>query len=569
MRLGAATVATAALGIALGAASGAAGAPSVLAKLPAGADARDVARDAGVTLARSFPRIGWAEFEVPPGDAADARERLLDDPRVFRLDYQRRGESLETEVVPADPYTTRPPVFSVGGLRTDYHWQQARFFEAWDLGRASARTRVAVIDSEIDIAHPDIAPKVAAAYNAERQHPATYRTPDVRASDAQIAGVGVGDNDLHGSHVAGLAAAATDNGVGVSGAGFAASLMAVKVTLTVPAGPSGDATFVGNAVEGIVWAADSGAEVLNMSFGTTTYHQALADAVAYAAGRDVLLVAAAGNTQDDPAGAGAALYPAALPGVLAVGATGPGGAIAPYSTNGAYVDVAAPGSRILSTWDTRASGVPIDGQPAPGYQLLSGTSMAAPIAAGLGALVRDLRPGLTAAQAGGVITATAADRGAPGRDPAYGAGVIDAEAALRAAAIAVSVPPDPAAPAAALGRGPSALRTGTRVRYRCTVGGRTVPMAAARRLAVARGARLVCRGRTTPALGRVGLQVQRLLKGRWTRIGSFPTRADGRFGFVVRLTSAGPWAVRARLPRTATHAAAAGAAARVAVATRS
>ena len=98
-----------------------------------------------------------------------------------------------------------------------------------------------------------------------------------------------------------------------------------------------------------------------MSFGTGTNHQALADAVAYAAAKDVLLVAAAGN--DQTSAPGVALYPAALPDVVAVGATGPTGEITPFSTNGAYVDVAAPGSRILSTWDTRAPGVPVLGGP--------------------------------------------------------------------------------------------------------------------------------------------------------------------------------------------------------------
>jgi hypothetical protein len=98
------------------AAGPAAGAPSVLAKLPAGGDARDVARDAGVTLARAFPAIRWAEFELP-GDPAGARERLLDDPRVFRLDWQRRGDVLEAQVVPDDTFTASPG--SIGGASTD------------------------------------------------------------------------------------------------------------------------------------------------------------------------------------------------------------------------------------------------------------------------------------------------------------------------------------------------------------------------------------------------------------------------------------------------------------------
>jgi subtilisin family serine protease len=523
------------------AAAPAAGAPTVLAELRAGADPRDVARDNGATLVRSFPEIGWAEYETPDGEpVAAARGDLLDDRRVFRLDFARRGMALEPLAVPNDTYTASPLRF-FDGVETDFHWEQARFYPAWDRSRASLATRVAVLDSEIDGLHPEIAPKVVAAYNAELGTPG-YQTPDTRASQAQIDG-----GDLHGTHVAGIAAAATNNGAGVSGAGFDAGLMPVKITLTVEPGPAGDATYEANAIDGILWAANNGARVLNMSFGTTQYQPALAAAVAYGASRDVLLVAAAGNSQDDPGGQGATIYPAALPDVLSVGATDHNGAIAGFSTNNPSVDVSAPGVRILSTWDTRAEGAPLSGGGnLSGYFVLSGTSMASPVVAGLGALVRGLRPDLTAAQAQAVIVSTAADRGAPGRDDAYGTGLIDADAAVRAAAIATSVPPDPAAPATNP-QLPSPLRPAVRIRYRCTVGKRLVRLGTVRRLAVPRNARLVCRGTTAPALRRSRLQVQRLVRGRWTRIALVPTTARGRFGFVVRLRAPGTWTVRAAL----------------------
>ena len=410
-------LAAAALGLAVAAAP-AAGAPTVLAELRDGADPRDVARDNGATLVRSFPEIGWAEYDTGDGEpVGPARQDLLDDGRVFRLDYQRRGAALEPQAVPNDDFTRTPFFFTYRGVtyRTDYPWEQARFYAAWDRARASLVTRVAVLDSEIDVQHPEIGPKVVAAYNAEAQFPTTYRSGDTRASAAQVAG----EDDLHGSHVAGIAAAVTNNDAGVSGAGFDAGLMPVKITLTVEPGPAGDALYEANAIDGILWAANNGARVINMSFGTPQYQPALAEAVAYAASRDVLLVAAAGNSQDDPGGPGGPLYPAALPNVLAVGATGPDGAIAAFSTNGAYVDVAAPGVTILSTWDVRAPGQPLTG---PGYEVQSGTSMAAPMVAGLGALVRAQRPDLTAGQAEATIVGTAVDRGAPGRDEAYGAG---------------------------------------------------------------------------------------------------------------------------------------------------
>jgi subtilisin family serine protease len=552
-----AALAAAALSAALAAAPAAAGAPSVLAKLPGGADAHDVARDAGLTLARAFPEIGWAEFAVPDGDVAEAREDLLGDRRVFRLDWQRRGDGFEPQIVPSDTFTATPG--SIGGASTDYQWRLPNFITAWDVGRGSAATRIAVLDSEIDVAHSELAPKVAGAYNAERQFPATYGTPDVRASDAQIAEANASpnDNDLHGSHVAGLAGAATHNGDGVSGAGFDSALLPVKVTLTVPNTPQGDATYVGNVVDGILWATGAGARVMNMSFGTGTYHQAIADAVAYAAASDVLPVAAAGNSQ--ATAPGVPLYPGALPGVLAVAAVDPSGTITSFSTNGDYVDVAAPGVQILSTWDTRAPGQPLSQPPGArlaGYFALSGTSMATPIVSGLAALMRDLRPDLTAPQTEGLIQATAVDRGAPGRDVQYGFGLIDADAAMRAAAAFAAPPqPPPPSPAAAPIR-QAPLRTVTRLRYRCRAGVRRVP--AGSRLAVRRGARLVCRGSTLPALRRARLQVQRLVKGRWVRVATAPTTAEGRFGFTVRLRATGLWTIRAAVTATPSRAASAG-----------
>jgi subtilisin family serine protease len=564
--LSAAAVAALALACAP-AALGAPGSPTVLAQLPAGADARDVARDAGLVLSRAFPEIGWAEFEVPGGggDTADARGRLLDDPRVFRLDWQRSGESLETHVVPSDTFTSSPASFE-DGETTDWQWRRGDFYPAWDVGRGSARTRVAVLDSEIDTNHPELAPKVVAAYNAEAQFPSTYRSANVRASDSQIAGAQADpdDNDLHGTHVAGLAAAATNNGAGVSGAGFDTALMASKVTLSVPAGAGGTSRFVANVVDAITWATDSGARVINMSFGTGTFHPALAAAVGYAVSHDVLPVAAAGNTQEDPSLRGLPLYPAALPGVLAVGATDSSGAITSFSTQGAYVDVAAPGDRILSTWDTRAPGVEAGPGRIAGYQVLRGTSMASPIVAGLAGLMRDLRPDLGEGQIESIIEATAIDRGAPGRDPAYGAGDIDAAAAMRATASAV--PGGPAASQPAAGPAPARLIARSRITYACAVGERRARIG--RRLAIVRGARLVCRGRVVPAQAGVRILVQRLRHGTWTAIGAAKTTAHGRVRFSVRLRTRGFWAVRGIVPRTATHGFATGGATRLAVAPR-
>ncbi len=557
-----AAIAAATLSAALAAAPAAAGAPTVLAKLPAGGDARDVARDAGVTLARAFPEIGWAEYELPGGDAADARGRLLDDPRVFRLDWQRSGEGFEPLVIPDDTYTTTPLTFGSTTVTTEWHWRQSGFYAAWDVSRGGPGARVAVLDSEIDTPHPELVGKVVAAYNAEAQFPATYRSADVRASSAQITQAinDPNDNDLHGTHVAGLAGAATGNGAGVSGAGYDTPLMASKVTLTVQNNDAGNALFVANVVDAIMWATDAGASVINMSFGTGNYSPALASAVAYAVSRNVLPVAAAGNTQDTPE-AGVPLYPAALPGVLAVGSIEPSGTISSFSTNGTYVDVAAPGSMILSTWDRR-----VPGNPVAGYTVLQGTSMATPIVAGLAGLMRNLRPDLTPAETEGIIQATATDRGAPGRDVQYGAGVLNADAAVRGALAFQRTAPPPPPPAAAPAPPQAPLRTLARLRYRCSAGAKKVRTGT--QVAVPSGARLVCRGSTLPALRRTRLQVQRLVGGRWVRVATTPTTAEGRIRFAIRLRAPGRWTIRAAVLPSASRAASAGPRAKLTVTRR-
>jgi subtilisin family serine protease len=547
-RLRAAAIAAAAvLAAALAVATPAGGAapddrpPSLLAKLAAGADGAGLARDHGLVLARSFPEIGWAELEVPSGDPLAAGRELLRDGRVFRLDFQRRGETLAAGLIPRDPFTTTP--ISLGqGLTSDYHWRQANFFPAWDVSRGSSAVRIAVVDSEFDTEHPDLKNKFTTGYNAERQT-GPYRSSNVRASDEQIQGAlaNPDNNSLHGTHVAGLVGAATDNLVGVSGAGFDSVLVPVKVSLNFQVGDTADAKFVGDAVEGIRWAADNGASVINMSFGTPRFHQSLLDAVNYAAGRGVMLVAAAGNTQTDPNARGTIQYPAAFPNVLAVAATDQNSAVTNFSTNGSFVDVAAPGSQILSTWDVRAPGIVVNGQAVQGYRFLSGTSMASPIVAGLAGLIKAVRPDMTPAEIEGMITATAVDVGAGGRDPQFGAGIINADAAVRAALAYVRPVPVAAAPPPP----PPDTRKRVRIFYSCKIGTTKVAAGRRARLQVKRNVRLVCKGRTAPAVRRTRIEVQRFAaRGGWKRIARVKTNNRGRFGFTLRLTTAGNWTVR-------------------------
>jgi len=158
-----------------------------------------------------------------------------------------------------------------------------------------------------------------------------------------------------------------------------------------------------------VWAADHGARVINLSLGGPGESPVLHEAVRYAVGRGAVVVAAAGNTGDHTP-----QYPAAYPEVVTVGATDPAGAVSDFSSWGSWVDVAAPGVRITSTYLGNA------------YAVWSGTSFAAPIVSGIAALIRAKYPTWTPAEVTDRLTSRTRDAGPRGIDPYYGYGIVDA-----------------------------------------------------------------------------------------------------------------------------------------------
>ena len=172
----------------------------------------------------------------------------------------------------------------------------------------------------------------------------------------------------------------------------------------------GDDFLIG---KGIVWAADHGADIINLSLGGAAESGGLCEAVEYATSKGALVVAAAGNGEDR-----AAMYPAACPGAVAVTATDANGDFTYFSNYGRWVDLAAPGVQITSTRN--------DG----GYLAEDGTSFAAPIVSGVAALVRAQHPGWSPGQIEARLAETAQDRGPAGHDSFYGHGLLDAYAAL-------------------------------------------------------------------------------------------------------------------------------------------
>jgi hypothetical protein len=165
----------------------------------------------------------------------------------------------------------------------------------------------------------------------------------------------------------------------------------------------------------VQWAVNNGAKIINLSLGGTSASSYMYDAIRYAYNRGALVVAAAGNYAQS---GNPIFYPAAYAETMAVAATDSSDNRASFSEYHPYVEIAAPGASIYSTMKNG------------GYGYLSGTSMATPHVAGLAALIWSMAPGYTASQVRNVITASAVDLDAPGRDIYYGYGRIDAFNAL-------------------------------------------------------------------------------------------------------------------------------------------
>lgn len=292
---------------------------------------------------------------------------------------------------------------------------------AWDTTTGSAAITVAVVDTGVDLNHPQLAPLIRPG----RDLVDWGRNPSVPAPwvlEGDFAGV---DNDPqdevgHGTHVAGTIACLTNDGLGVAGVTWKCRLMPVRVLVRARNTVTGRISGFGSAADiaaGITWAADNGAHVINLSLGGPSDTTVERNAIAYAVSRGVVVVAAMGND-----GTNKPSYPACYPNVIAVGAVDATDRRAPFSQMGPHIDVVAPGVNVLSTyWDDT-------------YTFLQGTSMASPHVAGLAALILSCNPRIPAAQVGQIIRDTARPLRDSPSDPVpnerYGSGLIDAKAAI-------------------------------------------------------------------------------------------------------------------------------------------
>jgi subtilisin family serine protease len=261
---------------------------------------------------------------------------------------------------------------------------------AWDVTKGDTNVIIGIIDTGVDWDHPDLAANIwmnrDEISNNGIDDDSNGFIDDIRGWD--FGGLhGDPDNDPmedrpdHGTHVAGISSAVTDNGIGIASIGFNSKIMAVKTTVDDERGPNGPYILFG--YEGIIYAAENGAKVINCSWGGGGYSIFGQDAIYYAVSKGALVVCSSGNDNSSQP-----YYPSFYDGVLSVGSTNSSDIRSGFSNYGAEVDVMAPGSSIYSTWMNNT------------YTTLGGTSMSSPLAAGLAALVFAQFPGYSPLQVG-------------------------------------------------------------------------------------------------------------------------------------------------------------------------
>lgn len=347
-----------------------------------GSTAASVLARHGLTARGAVGHTGYILAATNGRSATKAVGTLLADGSVAaaQLNFLRR-----TDKTPSDPLYTQYQKKYFDGIRLP---------QAYDVTIGSTSWSIAVLDTGVDLNHPDIkGARLKAGYD--------FVNNDTSAQD---------DNG-HGTLVAGIAAGVSNNSIGVAGVAWRGGIIPVKVL---------DADGVGTDAEvasGIDWAADNGAKVINMSLGGPDESELLLEAVNYALTKDVVVVASAGND-----GTNAPHFPAAYPGVLAVTATDKSGTFAWFSNYGWWVGITAPGVNVIGPWLSNGS--------EENYAIGSGTSFAAPIVAGVAVLTRYHNQSWSQSKVVDQVKKTARDRGPAGIDPMYGWGWVDAYAAL-------------------------------------------------------------------------------------------------------------------------------------------
>lgn len=323
----------------------------------------------------------FTDDEIKSLKKDDNIEMVEDDLLAYAVQgttFHREISMPSTELIAEDSPTTLAETLPWGVNRIDAE-------RAWEVTRG-AGIRVAVIDTGIDHLHDDIRPNFAGGVSF-------------------VPGESFVDGNGHGTHVAGIIGA-RQNGSGVVGVAPNCSLFSVKALSRTG---SGQYSWI---ISAIMWCARNKIDVINMSLGGGGHVQALQNACDYAYQHNCLIVAAAGNSANNPVS-----YPGRYDSVICVSAVDSAGNIASFSSRGPEIDLCAPGVQILSTL------------PGNRHGRLSGTSMAAPHVAGTAALAISSHRFTRAETIRKILEQSADNMGIPGRDDLFGHGIVDAEQA--------------------------------------------------------------------------------------------------------------------------------------------
>lgn len=347
------------------------------------------------------------------------------------IDFAEPNYRVRTLLTPSDPAY----VFQ-------WHYPAISLPQAWNITTGNAEVRVAVVDTGVYLAHPDLQGQLVDGYDFVSTA-ATSNDGDGLDSDPTDPGdsIHVGSSSWHGTHVAGTVVARMNNGEGGTGVAPGVGVMPIRAL-----GRGGGLAY--DVLQAVRYAAgmenDSGvlperpADIINLSLGGAGYSQYAQDLYRSVRAKGILLIASAGNENTDEP-----MYPASYAGVISVAATDFRGARAPYSNRGAFIDVAAPGGLLSddANNDGYSDGIlstsvaETERGQEKSYVYYQGTSMAAPHVSGVAALMKSVHPQMTPEEfesllVSGTITQ---DKGSVGRDNDFGYGLINAYTAVEAA----------------------------------------------------------------------------------------------------------------------------------------
>lgn len=330
----------------------------------------------GVREQGQIPRIGVRVLHLPTG------KRVEDVVRALR--NRKDVQFAEPDWVLPPETTPNDPLFP-----NQWHLNKIATPSAWSSVLGSPAVIVAILDTGCDPNHPDLAPKYVSGWNFY----------DNNADWSDVHG--------HGTAVAGTAAAVTNNAQGVAGVAWDCRILPIRIS-----DPNGYAS-VSTAANALVWAADRGARVANISYRFSEY-STINSAAQYFMSKGGVVTISAGNQATF-------VSMADNPYVLTVGATTSSDALASFSNTGNIIDLVAPGDGITTT------------NRGGGYATWSGTSFSAPVVAGVAALVIAANPALTGRQVMQVLVESCDDFGATGWDTTYGWGRVNAQKAVQRA----------------------------------------------------------------------------------------------------------------------------------------